>query len=120
MPTPTVARFAMQLGSQLATTTTTYACPGITGRIIKIVAGIPAVATNATLVVSKGSTALHASLSLADGLTAGTAKELTLTATGHTLDIAATDILKAVWTVTDAGGTFVGGDCEVWIEPSTW
>ena len=119
MPSSTMSEFPMQLGSQLATTTTCYACPGMVGRIKRIVVGIPAVATNATVRVYKGSTALTAALSLATGLTAGTAAEMTLTATGHTLDIAATDILSAVWTVTDAGGTFVGGDCVVWIMPAT-
>jgi hypothetical protein len=110
----------MQLGSQLATTTTCYACPGIVGKIVKIVVGIPATATTATLVVSKGSTALHATIAIETDLTAGTAAEVTLTATAQELTLAVADILKAVWTVTDAGGTFVGGDATVWIEPDTW
>lgn len=122
MPTPKAGWIPVQLGCDLATDTTTYACPGVTGTVVQITVGVPAVATSYTsFAVYKNAELLTASkaLTTAGGFVAGTAQNLTLVTGEKTLRIAPTDILSALWDVNSAG-SYVGGGCTVWIEPDTW
>jgi len=120
MVSPRAALIPIHLNHELATTTTCYACPGVVGKIKSITVGVPVLPTTVTLAIYRNAIALAATIAVETALVAGVAEEVTITATDVNLNTAVADIFKAVWTVTDAGGVYVGGACTIWIEPSTW
>lgn len=123
MPTPRATWIPVDLSMQGTSTINMEAVAGVAGRIMQITAGTAVKPTAGTLALSKvrGSVSTNickdTSLDLAT-LTNGSAANLVLPDAVEDVRLLATDVLKAVWTITTAG-SFVCGGCTVWIEPDT-
>jgi hypothetical protein len=117
MPSPRNTWIPIDLSMQGASTINMEAAPGVAGVIRQVTAGTNVIPTAGTLALAKGTVNIlkDTNQDLA-ALTAGTAKDLELASAVETLRIKATDVLKAVWTITTAG-SYVAGACTIWIEP---
>ena len=104
--------------SGTATATVEGVC-GVAGTVRLVVAGTVVKPTEGAVAVNKGSTSLLTTDLLLHSLTNATAAEQTLAAGNKTLEVAATDVLQAVYTITTAG-SYVGCGLTVWIEPTEW
>lgn len=137
MPTPVGAYYLCDLGTKQAATmladndvVEVGAIVPVAGKIKAIWAGVSTeLPTTGTLGVYKSASTnvnlLSAStLNLATGLTASTGSSLTLATVGKTLELAAGDMLRATWTLTnithDNNADDAGYSCIVVIEPYTW
>lgn len=121
MPTPAGNWKPFFLVHDVATTATVYVCPGIAGIVRQVTFFEPVIASTGTLALSKsGSPTLTSAATIDLNAAAGTTPaNQTLATSEATLTLAATDYLKAIFTIS-SGGSYAGGCVTVWIEPFAW
>lgn len=121
MPTPSGNWKPITITHASTSTATLYACPGIAGIVRQITFFEPVVAANGNLAITKNAaptltTAASVDLNAPTGTTPA---NQTLAASEASLTLAATDYIKAVFTISSAG-SYAGATVTVWIEPFAW
>lgn len=102
---------------------TVVVAPGFAGKVVAIYVTTVTEATTATVAITKGTTLLTsaATIDCVGDTTAGTPLAVTLATANKTLEFAATDYFKAVWTLTDiTAATTAGFACTIVCEPNTF